>query len=102
MLSKYLPKEFIPITTNIHRIECGKAWSQLASKEALYAFHMAQAAWTGSKICYFQRSYESPALFVLLQLVFTQQLDTLKDRVLKAGLAEQQWRQMLAYSAAVF
>jgi len=24
---KYAPKEFIPITTNIHRIECGKAFS---------------------------------------------------------------------------
>jgi hypothetical protein len=24
---KYVPKEFIPVTTNIHRIECGKAFN---------------------------------------------------------------------------
>lgn len=68
---KHLPKEFIPLTTNVHKIECAQAWSQLAKKERMYAYYMSRAAWEGSKICYFQRSYESPALFVLLQLVYS-------------------------------
>ena len=100
--AKHLPKEFIPVTSSIRRIECSKAWSQLASREQLYAYYLSRAAWEGSKICYFQRSYEAPALFVLLQLVFSSKLESLKVRVLGAGLLEQQWRQMLAYSAAVF
>jgi dipeptidyl-peptidase-3 len=63
---------------------------------------MSRAAWEGSKICYFQRSYESPALFVLLKLVFTTDMAALKQRVFSAGLTESEWAQMLAYSAAVF
>jgi dipeptidyl-peptidase-3 len=34
---------------------------------------MSKAAWEGSKICWFQRSYESPGLFVLLKLIFSGQ-----------------------------
>ena len=58
-------KEFIPVSTNIHRIECKSAWAQLSKRERMYAYYMSRAAWEGSKICYFQRSYEAPALFVL-------------------------------------
>lgn len=77
-IGKYLPKEIIPVTTPVHRIECGPAWNLLTKQEQLYAFYMSRAAWEGAKICFFQRSYESPALFVLLKLVFTQDLDQLK------------------------
>ena len=41
---------------------------------------MARASWEGSKICWFQRSYESPGLLVLLKLVFAEGVDKLKDR----------------------
>lgn len=68
----------------------------------MYAYNLSRAAWEGSKICYFQRSYESPALFVLLQLVFSTQMEVLKGKVLGSGVQELKWRQMLAYSAAVF
>ena len=89
---KYAPKEFIPISTNIHRIECGKAFSQLTPKEKLYSYYMSKAAWEGSKICWFQRSYESPGLFVLLKLIFSgQNLEDLQDRLNKKGLTENQW-----------
>ena len=52
-------------------------------------------------ICWFQRSYEAPALFILLKLVFTQDIDTLKHTVLEK-ISEEEWMKFLAYSAAVF
>ena len=99
---KYLPKEFIPINTQIHQIEAAQSWSQLTKSEKLYAYYLARASWEGAKICWFQRSYESPALLVLLKLVFSQDLNKLKQKVLEKEINETEWKQMLAYSAAVF
>jgi dipeptidyl-peptidase-3 len=82
-MQKYLAKEFIPTTANVHKIACSSAWKQLERKEQLYAYYLSRAAWEGSKICYFQRSYESPALFVLFQLMFSQDMETLKQNALK-------------------
>lgn len=77
--AKRIAKEFIPVTTNIHSIECPSAFNQLTKQEKLYAYHMARAAWEGSKLCWFQRSYESPALLVLLKLLFSSQpIESLK------------------------
>lgn len=81
---------------------CPSAWSQLAHSEKMYAYYLSRAAWEGSKICYFQRSYESPALFVLMQILFSCNMDQYKQRVLERGLTNDAWRQMLAYTAAVF
>ena len=50
---KYLPKEFIPLTTQIHQIECAKSWSQLTKTEKLYAYYLTRASWEGAKICWF-------------------------------------------------
>ncbi len=69
--SKYIPKDFIPVTTAIHLIECPSAFAQLTTKEKLYSYYLARASWEGSKICWFQRSYESPALLVLLKLLYS-------------------------------
>jgi len=68
----------------------------------MYAYYLSRAAWEGSKICWFQRSYESPALFVLLNLVFSQDMEALKEKVISAGLTDLKYKQMLVYSAAVF
>lgn len=68
----------------------------------MYAYHMARAAWEGSKICWFQRCYEGPALFVLLKLVFGAGVEAQKVKALAAGVSEEQWNQFMAYSAAVF
>ena len=50
---KHAPKEFIPISTNIHAIECGKSWKQLSQKEKMYAYYLARASWEGAKTCWF-------------------------------------------------
>jgi len=63
---------------------------------------MSRACWLGSKICWFQRSYEAPALFVLLKAVFSSDISELKASSLQGGVSEEEWTQMLAYSAAVF
>jgi len=63
-------KEFIPTNTSIHKIECPAAWKQLEQREKLYAYYLTRAAWEGCKVTWFQTSYESPALLVLLKLVF--------------------------------
>lgn len=98
-LAKHAPKEFIPITTNIHHIECPASFKQLTRQEKLYAYYLARASWEGSKICWFQRSYESPALLVLLKLLYSSQpLATIKPLFSE----EAKYRQLLAYSAAVF
>jgi len=98
----HTPKDFVEITSDIHKIDAKKAVSQLEDKEANYAYYMAQASWQGSKICWFQRSYESPALFVLLKLMFSEGCESLKAKVSAAGLTDDQWKQMTAYSACVF
>lgn len=53
-------------------------------------------------MCWFQRSYEGPGLFVLLKLIFGKGIVTLKQQSLAAGVTEAQWTQFMAYSAAVF
>jgi dipeptidyl-peptidase-3 len=88
---KYVNKEFIPTHTRVSAIACPQSWSQLEKKEKMYAYHMARASWEGSKICWFQRSYESPALFVLLQLLYSQDMSQLKERCLGNGVTEEEW-----------
>ena len=63
---------------------------------------MARASWDGSKICWFQRSYEAPALLVLLKLAFTDGIEKLKSDALANDVSEEQWSQFVVYAAAVF
>ena len=102
MQAHFSPKEFIPLTTPIHKICASKSFSQLELKHKKYAYHMAQASWLGSKICWFQRSYEAPALLVLLKSMFAGGLPAFKEASIKAGLSEEEWQQLTAYSAGVF
>lgn len=90
------------MTANVHSVECRDSFGQLNETEALYAYHMARASWEGSKICWFQRSYEGPALFVLLKLVFSRGIAAAKACSLQAGVSDEEWKQFMAYSAAVF
>lgn len=92
MQAAYNPKEFIPTTAPVHQIACSKASNQLNEKEQKYAYYMARAAWEGSKICWFQRSYEAPALLVLLKYVFSSSgVDGLKKASLDAGVTQEEW-----------
>ena len=85
-------RDFIPTTASVHSVECKDSFEQLNETEALYAYYMARASWEGSKICWFQRCYEGPALFVLLKLVFSQGVAGAKAKALQAGVPEQSWK----------
>lgn len=100
--SSSLPQEFIPVTAPVHSVECESAFNQLDEKEAAYAYYMTRASWEGSKICWFQRSYESPALFVLLKLIFGKSVEETKHKALSNGVTEDEWNQFQVYAASVF
>lgn len=60
---------------------------------------MSVASWEGAKICWFQRSYESPALLVLLKLLFSSQpLPSLRPLCREPA----HYEQLLAYAGTVF
>ena len=65
-----MSKPFIPVKTSFSELDCEKAFLNLKEEEALYAYHFAKASWSGSKMCYFERSYESPALLYLILKAF--------------------------------
>jgi len=91
---------FIETRTRIMSIDCSKAFGGLDEKEKLYSYYFSRASWEGAKICYFQRSYESPALFYLILKVFSiQSLEEVKSQTLKAGFSEEEWTQLTAYLA---
>ena len=100
-MDSFDPKDFYCTKTPVQMIKWGDAWSQLNDKEKLYAYYFSRACWEGWYICWFQRSYESPALFVLLKIVFTQDINELREEAQKHVTLEE-WEQFIAYSAAVF
>lgn len=65
-----MAQPYIPIKTTFTELDCEKAFTALEQKQALYAYYFSKASWSGSKICFFQRSYESPAILYLLLRAF--------------------------------
>jgi dipeptidyl-peptidase-3 len=61
-----MTQPYIPVTTTFTELDCQNAFSALQSQQALYAYNFAKACWNGAKICFFERSYESPALIYLI------------------------------------
>jgi len=100
-MENFSPKEIINLESPVNGIKCKEAWEQLDQKEKLYCYYFFKACWEGSMICWFQRSYESPALFVLLNLIFSQDIAKLKETALEK-VSEEDWNKFLAYSAGVF
>ncbi|EGR33365.1 hypothetical protein IMG5_055080 [Ichthyophthirius multifiliis] len=96
-------KPTVSLKSPIMGVFCQKEFEQLTKKEQIYSYYFSQAAWEGSKICYFQKSYESPALFIILQLTFSgQTIDQLRKKSIENGITEDQFNQFVVYSAAVF
>ncbi|CAK87860.1 unnamed protein product (macronuclear) [Paramecium tetraurelia] len=75
----------------------------LNQNEKQYAYHFARASWEGARICYFQRSYESPGLFYIFHKIFsTEKPQAVKQRLSQSGWSEEEVQQLFAYIAAVF
>jgi len=84
-------------------IDGEKAFNGLDNKERNYCYYFSRASWEGAKICYFQRSYEAPALFYMLSKIFTiQSLDEIKTICLSKGWSDEEWRMLTAYIAGFF
>ena len=61
-----LKPPYIPVETSFSSIDCEAAFGGLNELQSLYAYNFAKASWNGAKICFFERSFESPALLYLL------------------------------------
>ena len=75
----------------------------MEDKEKSYCYWLTRASWEGSKICYFQRSHESPALFYLFQSIFiSQSPEELREQLVPKELSEDEWTKITCYIGAVF
>lgn len=61
-----MAKNIIPVNTPFSLIACEDAFNLLEEKQAQYAYNFSKASWNGAKICFFERSYESPALLYIV------------------------------------
>jgi len=92
-------KPIINIETKVMGIFGESEFNQLTTTEKNYAYHFSRAAWEGSKICYFQTSYESPVLFHIFQHVFSNPISQLKKSVLDAKVSEDDWNKFCLYAS---
>lgn len=95
-------KPVIEVESPILKISCSEEFPQLTISEQLYSYYFYKAAWEGAKICYFQRSFESPALLCLFSLIFREPIHLLRKKAVENGLTEEEFKKMLVYVAAVF
>ena len=75
-------------------------FNQLENKEKNYSYYLLKGCWEGTKICYFQKSYESPALFYILQHVFSESLNSLKISCYENDISREEWDMIIRYCAA--
>ena len=74
-------KPIIDIQTRVMGVFGDNEFNQLSPTEKRYAYHFSKASWEGCKICYFQNSWEAPALFYIFQHVFSNPISQLKKSV---------------------
>lgn len=91
---------YIHTNTPIQLLDCSKAWDLLSVQEKLYAYYFSKASVEGSKVCFFQKSIESPGLFLLFQEVFS--VPRLEEKVKEVGLTDEEWVKFKAYAAGVY
>ena len=95
-----MASQFFEVDSPVQMLDCKRAWQALDVKEKFYAYFFSKAAWEGSKICYFQRSYESPGLFLLLQELFG--VSDLKQLAAAKGVTDEEWAQLQAFGVGVY
>jgi dipeptidyl-peptidase-3 len=96
-----IQNHIISKNTPVSSIIAVEEFNQLNKKEQEYTYHLYKASWEGTKICFFQKSWESPALFYILQQVFNQPLETLKASSLNNGITEEEYTKITCYCAAI-
>jgi dipeptidyl-peptidase-3 len=83
---------YIDTIGRIQTIDSEKAFSGLTDKEKNYSYHFARASWEGAKICYFERSYESPALLYMFTRIFASQtVEEVHELLKKNNFSDLEW-----------
>lgn len=95
-----MSKPVISTKTTLAELDCFVAFNALAQNEALYAYYFSKACWSGGPICYFERSFQSPALIYLVLKGFQAGARATVDS-LKQQIDEESLNQILIYIAAV-
>jgi dipeptidyl-peptidase-3 len=94
-----MAKPYIPLSTTLTELDCEVAFNALAEKQVHYAYNFLRSSWHGSKICYFERSYESPALLYIFLKAFEKGARQTVDSI-RAQFEEVAINQILIYVAA--
>lgn len=91
---------YIQSSTPVQLLDCSKAWSFLTTTEKLYAYYFSKACNEGAKVCFFQRSLESPGLFLIFQEVFSN--PSISSQIQESNISECDWKKFKAYAAGVY
>ncbi|KRX08351.1 hypothetical protein PPERSA_03345 [Pseudocohnilembus persalinus] len=102
MQDQVIATPVISTKSPILSIECDEAFQGLTLQEKLYSYYFTRASWEGAKICYFQKSYESPALFYILMKTLSQVKDfaDLENKLKHKGFTDEEIQQLYVYIAA--
>lgn len=93
----------LPNDQPVLRLEVADAFGGLTTSEKLYSHYISQASWYGGLIVLFQTSPESPDIFRLLHSINTaEDVDSLKDKCLGAGLSETDFTAYLVYCSGFY
>lgn len=94
---------YIPNQSSIQQISCQKAFSNLSPKEKIYSYYFTRACWSGCKICYFQRSFEAPALFYLFYRIFELESPTkIREKLKNNEYSDDEIQKIFVYIGSFF
>ena len=97
------PAPYIHSKSSIQHISCEKAFEKLNTREKFYSYYFSRACWSGCKISYFQRSYESPGLFYMFyKIFFMETVLEVKENLLKNGFDDLSIMKLFIYIGAFF
>ena len=83
-------------------IDSQTAFEQLQDESQHYAYYLTRAAWEASRICYFQKSYESPILYYLFMKVLERNDFRSLKQIAQSRISEQQFVQIMVYIGTFF
>lgn len=95
-----MSKPIISLETNFSLIDCEQAFKGLQEKQALYSYYFAQASWNGAKVCFFERSFESPAMLYIILKAFQSKSARQLFEEAKAKISEDELKKIYFYSSA--